>query len=218
MNGFETPQKTADYFGVTLQVLRRWDKEGRIQCIRTGSGPAARRRYDIKSFKGGNDTVLPLQRQEEPTTVLSGKERYCYCRVSSRKQEDDLKRQITYLQSLYPTHTIVKEIASGLNFKRKGLLSILENASRDRVEEVIVAHKDRLCRFGFELIEWFFKLYGVKLIILKEDNLSPDQELSRDILNIIQVFACRANGKRKYTRKQEENSSKEEDQESSEGE
>jgi len=214
MDRYCKPKEAAKHFGVSLNTLRQWDKAGIIKCIRTKSNGAGQRRFDISSYRNGDVGLLPQREEKVDQEIVQGKRRVCYCRVSSRKQKDDLERQKASLQSLYPTYTIVTDIASGLNFKRPGLLSLLEEARRGVIEEVVVAHKDRLARFGVELIEWFLRSNGVKLVILQEDHLSADQELCQDILNIVQVFACRANGKRKYQKKEKSVPTEEKDQKS----
>lgn len=105
------------------------------------------------------------------------------------------------MQSKYPDHTILKDVGSGLNFKRKQLLFLLEECTMGRVGEVVVACRDRLCRFGFELLEWFFSKNSVKLVVLEQ------QELVADFISIITVFSCRVHGLRKYRDKVKEDSS-----------
>ena len=122
----------------------------------------------------------------------------CYCRVSSYKQKDDLDRQIKFMQAKYPNAEIVKDIGSGLNYKRKGLKSILGRAMRGDKLEIVVTHKDRLARFGFELIEWIIQQSGGKVMVLKQTNLSPKQELTNDLLSILHAFSCRIHGLRNY--------------------
>ncbi|MEN8219807.1 MAG: recombinase family protein [Pseudomonadota bacterium] len=102
--------------------------------------------------------------------------------------------------------SIVKDVGSGLNYKRRGLKSILERAMRGEQLEIVVAHKDRLARFGlgggaatsFELIEWIIQENGGKIVVLKQTNLSPEQELTNVLLNILHVFSCRMHGLRNY--------------------
>ncbi len=130
---------------------------------------------------------------------LSYKQNFIYCRVSSYKQKDDLDRQCMLLSNRYPNHKIVKDIGSGLNYKRKGLLSLLEQSSKGKVGQIIVSSKDRLCRFGFELLEWLFVQNNTELLVLEHNNKSKEEEFTEDILAILQVFACRWNGKRRYT-------------------
>lgn len=171
--------------GVHANTLRRWADEGKIRYIRTAGG---KRLYDCSSIEQNSST----------------KKNYCYCRVSSSKQKDDLERQVQFMQSKYPDHTILKDVGSGLNFKRKQLRFLLEECSQGRVGEVVVAYRDRLCRFGFELLEWFFSKNSVKLVVLEQQELSPQQELVADLISVITVFSCRVHGLRKYRDKIEE--------------
>jgi predicted site-specific integrase-resolvase len=103
------------------------------------------------------------------------------------------------MQEKYPEHEILWDIGSGINFKRKQLLWLLEQSTLGNVKEVVVAHRDRLCRFGFELIEWFFHKHNVKLVVLDDSKSSPQQELVTDLLSIITVFSRRIHGLRKYS-------------------
>jgi predicted site-specific integrase-resolvase len=125
------------------------------------------------------------------TTVL-------YCRVSSAKQKDDLNRQADYLQSLFPTGIVYKEIGSGLNYKRKVLISILDEILSGNVGQLVVTYKDRLARFGVEIIEWLLSKNNCQLVVLNRSDLSPEREMVEDILAIIHVFSCRLYGLRKY--------------------
>ena len=165
--------------GVHANTLRRWADEGKIRYIRTAGG---KRLYDCSSVEQSSST----------------KKNYCYCRVSSSKQKDDLERQVSFMSERFPDHTILKDVGSGLNFKRKQLLFLLEECAMGRVGEVVVAYRDRLCRFGFELLEWFLSKNSVKLVVLEQQELSPQQELVADLLSVITVFSCRVHGLRKY--------------------
>ncbi len=150
-----------------------------INCIRTKSG---QRRYDVDSYIG---------KSTDSTTI-------CYCRVSSHKQRDDLERQVEFLRNQYPTAEFVKDIGSGLNFKRKGLKTILERAMSGINITLVVAHRDRLARFGIELIRQVIEQSGGKLVVLEETLLSPEQELTNDLRNIVRVFSARMRGLRSY--------------------
>ena len=155
---------------------------GTIKTIRT---PAGQRLYDVGSF------------------LASGKERrrVIYCRVSSRNQKPDLESQIKYLRERYPNHELIEDIGSGLNFKRKGLNALLGSILDGDVSEVVISHRDRLCRFGFDLLESIASKYDCKLVVCDESKLSPQAELVQDLLSIIHVFSCRLYGLRKYSRK-----------------
>ncbi|MDD3001526.1 MAG: IS607 family transposase [Candidatus Riflebacteria bacterium] len=174
--------KACEKLGIHPNTLRRWAKEGKISCVRQKGG---NRLYDVESF---------LNREEK-----CDRAKFIYTRVSSRNQQDDLSNQIRYLRERYPHHKLIEDIGSGLNFKRKGFLNLLDRIMSRDVEEVVVAHRDRLCRFGFELVEWFFTKHNVKLMVLDNSKSSPQQELVTDLLSIITVFSCRIHGLRKYS-------------------
>ena len=174
-------------FNTYPTTVQRWEQQGKVKAIRTPSG---HRLFDPESI----DLLLgKFSNSEEkvPRKVI-------YCRVSSKKQEDDLQRQITFMQSKYPSHELVKDVGSGINWKRKGLQTILEQSMSGDLKELVVAHKDRLCRIGFELIEWILKKNGTEVIILEENShKSNEQELAEDLLSIITVFNCRNMGRRR---------------------
>ncbi len=181
---YVSQKEACKFFGVSTSTLRRWDKQNKIKTIRT---PSNYRRYDISSVK----------QTKNKNSIVMSKKKMCYCRVSSKKQMDDLERQKDYLKSKYPNHEIISDIGSGINWKRKGLLSILEQSNNGLIEEVVVAHKDRLARFAFELIQWLLEKNGCKLVVLNE-SISEEEKLTDDILSIIHIFSCRKMGMRKY--------------------
>ncbi|MBO3462335.1 IS607 family transposase [Aetokthonos hydrillicola Thurmond2011] len=174
--------------GVTLRTLLRWDEAGKIKTIKTPNG---QRRYDI-------DSVINLQPSDKPTIL--------YARVSSRSQKADIERQVQFLVSKYPGCEVIQDIGSGLNFKRKGLLTLLERILSGDVGMVVVTNKDRLCRFGFDLVTWFASRSKCEILVLNNNALSPEREMVEDILAIIQVFSCRLYGLRKYKQKIKEDS------------
>lgn len=190
MNGkFLTVKQAREMLGVTAPTLKKWSEQGKITAVKVPSGVRRYRLEDIQHILGCNEV------NEEKKQVI-------YCRVSSQKQSDDLERQINFCKQQYPDHSVVTDIASGLNWKRKGLQAILEQAIKGTVSEVVVAHRDRLCRFGFELLEWLFKVCNVKLHVLQSDTgKSSDSELTDDILSIIHVYSCRNMGRRRYQSK-----------------
>lgn len=185
-------KETRKLLGVTTPTLRRWAETDKVGFI---EGPTGRKMYNKQ------DIYDILGRTETPKK----KKKIAYCRVSSKKQEDDLDRQKEFFEREYPEYSVVTDIGSGINWKRKGLQAILEQSMLGEVSEVMVTHRDRLCRFAFELIEWIFKKNGVKLIVLnsgnKESENGIDKELSEDIMSIIHVYSCRQMGKRRYSSK-----------------
>lgn len=176
---YRTSKEACKILGIHPNTLRSWANSGKIKYYRTESG---QRRYDTDDFFGN--------RQDTKQVV--------YCRVSSPKQKDDLHRQVGYMSERYPNAEIIKDIGSGINFKRKGLKAILERAMSGDKLQVVVAHRDRLSRFGFDLIEWIITRSGGELVVLEQDTLSPEEELTRDLLSILHVFSCRMHGLRNY--------------------
>lgn len=197
--------KTAKYFGVSRDTLLRWEEQGLIDCIRTKEGITGHKRYDISSFKGGNPLSTTGRPIQNHTTITRQERGVCYCRVSTRNQTDDLARQVKLMEEQYPTFKIIKDFGSGINFKRKGLLCLLQGAIEGDFQTIVVAHRDRLTRFGFELFQWIFDYYKVRLVVLEQDTGSKESELCKDLLSIIHVFSCRANGSRRYKPRQKEN-------------
>jgi len=184
-------REACEFFQVSISTLRKWDREGKIDTYRT---PGKHRRYSTQlSTKISRNIVTDVQKQK-----------ICYCRVSSPHQKNDLQRQKEFLQSKYPDYRIVQDIGSGINWKRGGLKTILELAMQNKLETVVVAHKDRLCRFAFELVQWVLETNNVELVVLDESICSTEQELAEDLLSIIHVFSCRQMGKRRY-KKEESN-------------
>jgi putative resolvase len=128
------------------------------------------------------------------------KRKICYCRVSSNKQKEDLQRQISYMKKKYPDYEIVKDIGSGLNFNRKGLNKIIELAISGELEELLITYKDRLCRIGYDLIENIIKKYsnGKITIVNKEEEETRTEEVTKDIISIMNIYVAKINGLRKY--------------------
>jgi len=115
-----------------------------------------------------------------------------------------LERQISFFTSKYPDYIIISDYGSGLNFKRKGLKTIITEAIKGNIKELVVTHKDRLCRFGFELIESIIKEYSNgKIMVLDKGETSPEKELINDIISIITVFSSRLYGLRSHSDKKQ---------------
>lgn len=202
MQTYVPARKARARLGVSDDTLRRWDEKGLIKTIRT---PGDRRLYDVASFISQR---APLRDNDEPFGSEQ-QQRICYCRVSSASQREDLGRQVEYMRRMYPNHGIITDIGSGINFRRKGLLSVLALAREGRLQELVVAYRDRLCRFAFELVEWTLQSSGVKLVVLnREVESSGNSELAEDLLAIVNVFNCRVNGRRKYASKRKEGKEK----------
>jgi len=176
------------------KTLRSWAKKGTLRCLRypTPDGTEGKRLYDITHLREllGDTTGTAEEKRTQ---------RIAYTRVSSSAQKDALSRQIDELRTAYPDHEIVQDIGSGLNYKRKGFTAILDRVLEGLVKEVVVLHKDRLCRFGGELVESIFEKAGTKLVVHSESNSAghtTEQELAEDLLAITTVFVARHNGMR----------------------
>jgi putative resolvase len=188
-NQILTMQKAVKTYGLNVQTLRKWADEGHLHSWRSPSNTRMFNSTDINKF-------LKLDKHQN----ITQQRQIVYCRVSSAKQKDDLERQIELLKHRYPDHDLVSDIGSGINFHRKGLQTILELCLRRELKEVVVAHKDRLCRFAFDLVKSIIEKSGGRIIVLDEDHeKSDEQELAEDLLSIIHVFSCRQMGKRRYS-------------------
>lgn len=171
-------------------TLKNWASKNIIRYIQVGGHGGHRyyHRSDVLRYCGLNSVAHGCRE-----TIL-------YARVSSSHQKPDLARQVEALQHAFPEASVIQDVGSGINFRRRGLLTLLERVHRGLVETVVVAHKDRLCRFGHELLAFIFEKADCKLVVLDEPNDgttgSTDRELSDDLLSIVNVFVARRNGKR----------------------
>ena len=180
---------------VSPSTLRNYTLSNKIVTVKTNTGRNRYNRESLYAFMG-----------IECNEVQKVEKSICYTRVSSSKQKDDLERQIEFFRHKYPNHEVVFDIGSGINWKRKGLQTILEQSMQGNVKEVVVAHRDRLGRFGFELIEFVLNKSGVKLVVHNNKNdKSESEELADDIMSIVHVYSCRQMGKRRYVKKNQRN-------------
>lgn len=179
------PEEASRLLKVTPRTIVDWNNKGKLRCART---------------KGGHRRIL----LSDVLAMLPDKEEHhkrciCYCRVSSHGQKEDLERQIKYLSGQYPDHEIISDIGSGINFKRKGFNTILDEAIKGNIGEVVVTHRDRLCRFGFDLIERIIDEHSQgSIVVLDQTKTSPQEELVNDLLSIITVFSSRLYGLRSH--------------------
>jgi predicted site-specific integrase-resolvase len=185
--------------GLEAQTVRKMADNASFICYKTPSG---QRRINIQSIQ---NFCSNLVHQQEPSGMQ--KKNFMYARVSTKKQMDDLSRQLEFLKRPeYSSFTVVTDIASGINFKRKGLSTILDSCLQGCIGEIVVAHRDRLCRFGFELIEQLVTKAGGRITVLQDcDNKTSEQELTEDLLSIIHVFSCRQMGRRSYANRKTKN-------------
>jgi excisionase family DNA binding protein len=168
--------------GVHAQTIRKWEKEGKITSVRTTGN---QRRYD-------EQTVRKFRKKGKHRSEI------IYCRVSSKKQEEDLKRQIKFMQSKFPEYEVISDIGSGINFNRPGLQKLLELLCSGGIKAIAVSYKDRLVRIGFGIFEKLFKIFGCEFVSVHNIKTSPDQELIEDLISITTSYSGRIHGLRKY--------------------
>ena len=182
--------KVASILGVTPQTLRQWDASGYFV-------PSQRRSNGYRYY-----TKEQVEQFAEQFNTIKNKNRINigYCRVSTNKQKDDLVRQVEnvelYLKSLKTPYQIIKDIGSGINYNKKGLSELLELICKNKVDTVYVLYKDRLVRFGFEILQKVAELHNTQIVVLDNEDKTKEQELVEDLMQIITVFSCRLHGKR----------------------
>ncbi|MFB6349985.1 IS607 family transposase [Moraxella sp. ZJ142] len=187
MNRLVTIGKAAELLGVHITTLRRWEKQGLITPERTTK--SGHRRYDMSKI----DPSLRKRPVDKKT--------YAYARVSSHDQKADLERQVQVLQMYCAAqgwqHEIIQDLGSGLNYHKKGLKRLLQALLDNEVQRLVLTHKDRLLRFGSELIFEICEQKQVEVVIINQGNeLSFEEELAQDVLEIITVFSAKLYGSR----------------------
>ena len=191
---YYSTKKVTEILGVTAQTLRNWDKEGKLK-------PSYVKSNGYRYYSEESILSYTQERKTKKNLNVVG-----YARVSSKKQSDDLERQInnlnTYISSKYDSFDIITDIGSGINYNKPGLKKLIEKINKKEVDLIIVPYKDRLLRFGFELVEYFAELNNVKIEVLDKIDKNQDEELVEDLVQIITVFSCKIQGKRKTKTKQ----------------
>jgi len=187
--------KFAKKLGVTVHTLRVWDKENRLKPEYVSNG--GHRYYSEEQLK----ELIPKLDVKKENKINIG-----YVRVSAKHQKDDLQRQYQvmelFLAQKGKSFKIISDIGSGINYKKKGLSELLTLISTNQVDTLYIVYKDRLVRFGYELIETICEIHNVKIEVINQSEVKTDeQEMIDDILNIIHVFSCRMNGKRSHINK-----------------
>jgi len=182
------PREFGKLIGRTTQTLQRWDRPGILKAHRM---PTNRRYYTHYQYL----QVIGRKATERKIVV--------YCRVSSAGQKNDLARQKAALEAFClaagkPVALWLQDIGSGLNYRRKNFVLLLEMVERGEVSEIVIAHKDRLVRFGYEWFEKFCRDHGTTLTVMNAETLSPEEEITQDLLSIIHCFSSRLYGLRKY--------------------
>ena len=184
------PKEFAELLNVTVKTLQRWDREKTLVANRT---PTNRRYYTYDQylqFKGiGKDA-------DSRKIVI-------YTRVSTKKQTDNLENQVDFLQQYANAKglivdDIIRDYGSVLNYNRKKWNQLLGEVMENKIKMILVSHKDRFVRFGFDWFEKFCSKFNVEIVVVKNEKLSPHEELVQDIVSILHEFSCRLYGLRKY--------------------
>ena len=236
MTTFMTAKKAKEILGVHIQTLYNWERLGKIETIRTAGGhrmynvkkyletyanPNYEEMDTIDNYTNTNnenqndkiDNEIDNKTDNKIDNKIKNKIKnnkdklnICYIRVSTLSQKNDLERQRKFMVDKYPTYEIIEDIGSGINFNRKGLRKIIKLAISGKINKLVVAYKDRLTRFGYELIEDLIKDYSDGNIIIedsKEIKKEPKEELVEDVLQILNVYTAKMNGLRKYSKNTE---------------
>ena len=181
--------KFAKETGKSIQTLRNWDKLGKLKPAHLGAGGARYYTRDQLNEFTGNKS------QNERPRITIG-----YCRVSSSKQKDDLDRQIEnvklYMIAKGYHFDVIADIGSGINYNKPGLNELIDRIENYQVDKIVVLYKDRLLRFGYELIETLCNKHGTQIEIIDHTEKTQEQELVEDLVQIVTVFSCRLQGKR----------------------
>ncbi len=191
MKNTYSPKHFGSLIGRTTKTLQKWDRDGILKAHRS----ITNRRYYT------HDQYLQVARKKPVSKKLM-----TYCRVSSAGQRNDLISQRKAIEAFClaagkEVQEKLEDIGSGLNYKRKNFVKLMEMVEQGEISEIVIAHKDRLVRFGFEWFEKFCQDHGVKIVIMNADSLSPEEEMTKDLLSIIHCFSSRLYGLRKYKKK-----------------
>jgi len=191
-------KKASELVGVTPKTLRLWEKEKKIDVIYTPNG---HRRYNLEYLRS---TFLNINQN-----IIGKRKTIIYGRVSTNNQKNNLYNQINELKS-YATingltvDDILTDIGSGLNYNRTNFLKLIKMILENKIENVIISFPDRLTRFSFKFFEWLLVQYNVNLIVANKIEISEQQEMTEDLISIIQHYASKLYGKRSYKKKLKE--------------
>jgi putative resolvase len=197
-------KEASEILGVHQRTLYSWESQNIIEVIRT---PGGKRLYNVNKFleeRNKDKNKSNILSDDINMNQLKEKLNICYVRVSSNGQKDDLERQKEMMKTKYPKYLIIEDIGSGLNLNKRGIKKIIKLAIAGKINELVVAYKDRLTRFGYELIEEIITEYSEgKIIILNEkENIEPEEELVKDMMAIMNVYVAKMNGLRKYKKRE----------------
>jgi len=186
MERLYTMKEASKLLGVHVKTIQKWDKQGKIRCVRTVGGKRRVPESEIKRILGIH----------EERKIVG------YVRVSSNTQKDDLERQIELIKNYAGEKEweieILKDVGSGLKEDRRSFQKLLRMVMNREVSKVIVAYPDRLTRFGFKTLKEFFKSYGTEIVVINREEKTPHEELVEDLITIISHFAGKLYGMRSH--------------------
>src|SRR2546428_10142616 len=184
-----SPQEFGKLIGRTTNTLQKWDRKG---ILKAHSSPTNRRYYTHDQYLQYRGLVAP----EQGLTIV-------YARVSGVAQKPDLANQVNALEAYCKQHSLkvdewMSDIGSGLNYKRKQFNRLMEMVELGQVKRIVIAHRDRLVRFGYDYFEAFCERHHTDLVVIAGETLSPEQELVQDLVAILTVFSARLHGLGSY--------------------
>lgn len=192
------PKDFSKLLNVSVKTLQRWDNDGILKAYRT---PTNRRYYtydqylQFRGIKSDNDTRKVV----------------IYARVSTKNQKNDLKNQTIFLQQFCNANSMIvdeciEDFGSGLNYNRKKWNKLLIDVMEQKIKTIIISHKDRFVRFGYDWFYRFCQKFNTEIIVVNNEILSPQEELVQDIISILHIFSCKLYGLRKYKKQIKEDS------------
>jgi len=187
------PKEIAELLNVSVITLQRWDNDGKLKAFRSPTNPRYYTYEQYLAYKG-------IHKETNNRKIV------IYTRVSTSNQKDDLKNQVEFLRQYANSKGIIvdeviEDYGSGLNYNRKKWNKLIDSCMTNEVNTIIITHKDRFIRFGYDWFERFLAKFNVKIIVVNNESLSPQEELVQDIISILHIFSCRIYGLRKYKKK-----------------
>lgn len=197
-------KEAMEYLHVSKSSMHRWDKDGKLIPLHTSGGHRRYRLKDLQDFSGECYDGEYVGKQTSDVIVAT----YARCSTSDQKQHGDIDRQSQRLSEYcskkkYKVEHIIKDMGSGINDKRKGFVKLCKLVTERKINKVVIEHKDRLTRFQYNLIEFFFNSYGVDIELTDKKEYTEQEELVNDMMMLIASFSGRL-----YSARAKENAKK----------
>ncbi|MFP3234646.1 MAG: IS607 family transposase [Sulfolobaceae archaeon] len=176
------PKEVCQRLGISYRTLQSYVKKGYIQPMILQSGKWRFREEDVEKLMG----------------IVRKRKVILYARVSSNTQKDDLVNQVKYLEENVKEYDqVITDVGSSLDMERKGFLKLLRMILNNEVSKIVIAYPDRLVRFGFEIIEEICKAHNCEIVVLNNEDKTPEKELIEDLISILLSFSEKLQGMRK---------------------